>query len=246
MAKRNPPWTREELILALDLYLRRWANGIDVSDQEVRELSHLLNELPLHRDRPDAGKFRNPNGVYMKLGNFARVDPNYAGKGLSRGNHLEKVVWDELANDPARLRDTAQAIRDLAWSAPRTPLDFEEESAAQAIEGKLLFREHQYRERSASLVKHKKQQVFRTLGRLACEVCGFDFHGQYGGQEEPFIECHHRMPLHRLRQGQRTTLKDLALVCPNCHRMLHRTKDPSDLNALRARIRVQFTELIGS
>jgi 5-methylcytosine-specific restriction protein A len=29
-------------------------------------------------------------------------------------------------------------------------------------------------------------------------------------------------------------LTDFAVLCANCHRMIHRTDDPSDLNAFRA------------
>ena len=39
--KRNPAWTREELILALDVYLKRWP-GIEKDDPELLELSDLL------------------------------------------------------------------------------------------------------------------------------------------------------------------------------------------------------------
>jgi 5-methylcytosine-specific restriction protein A len=54
------------------------------------------------------------------------------------------------------------------------------------------------------------------------------------------LECHHRKPLASLRPGQRTRLSDLALVCPNCHRMLHRMSDPSDVDGLRDRIQSPF------
>lgn len=113
MSSRNPPWSREELILALDLYLRRWHQGIAVDDPEIVELSGVLNSLPIHPNRPDAKRFRNPNGVYMKLGNFARLDPDYRGEGLTRGNRLEKSVWDELAGNPVRLKNACNKVRAL-------------------------------------------------------------------------------------------------------------------------------------
>jgi 5-methylcytosine-specific restriction enzyme A len=102
---RNPPWSREELILALDLYLRHHATG--PNDPEVVALSETLNRLRIHRDRPDSERFRNPNGVYMKLQNFRRLDPKYPGVGLTRGNKLEEVVWREFFGEPRKLRETA-------------------------------------------------------------------------------------------------------------------------------------------
>ena len=50
---RNPPWEYDELILALDLYLRRGQPS--VADPEVIALSQLLNRLPIHESRPDSG-----------------------------------------------------------------------------------------------------------------------------------------------------------------------------------------------
>ena len=100
--RRNPPWTREELILALDLYLRR-GPGIDKNDPELLELSSLLSLLPIHTNRPDEARFRNPNGVHMKLANFVRFDPAREGAGLSGGNKLEADVWETYGKDPTQL-----------------------------------------------------------------------------------------------------------------------------------------------
>jgi len=93
MAK-NPPWTRDELILALDLYFRHNPLHISKTHPEVIALSDLLNALPIFEERPDEEHFRNENGVYMKLCNFLRLDPDYEGAGLTRGGRLEEEVWD--------------------------------------------------------------------------------------------------------------------------------------------------------
>ena len=44
--RRNPPWAEEELILALDLYLR--AGLLDAEEQAVTDLSRDLNALTVH------------------------------------------------------------------------------------------------------------------------------------------------------------------------------------------------------
>jgi predicted HNH restriction endonuclease len=90
-----------------------------------------------------------------------------------------------------------------------------------APEGDFKVRSHRQRERSRELVTMAKA-VFKkqNQGRLFCEVCDFDFGETYGAPE--FIEVHHRIPLRDLKPGAKTKLSDLALVCANCHRMLHR------------------------
>ncbi|MDE2676436.1 MAG: HNH endonuclease [Gemmatimonadota bacterium] len=203
------------------------------------ELSDILNRLPLHDDRPDADRFRNVNSVSTKLGNFAYRDPDNEGAGLRGGNRLEVAVWQDFAADPVLLGEAVAAIRSMA-TAEAPPEDPEQDDTG-AREGALLFRWHRSRERDRGLVRRKLRAVLKKQGALACEVCGFDFQVQYHGLEKPFIECHHLTPLSRLRPNSRVSMRDLALVCPNCHRMLHRQADPSDLDALRARVVTPFS-----
>jgi len=111
MGRRNPTWSREELILALDLYFKLGCSKFSSSHPEVIALSELLNKLSIHKDRPDAATFRNPNGVSMKLSNFLRLDPSYTGTGLERGGKLEESIWDEFATDRQKLSRAAQKVR---------------------------------------------------------------------------------------------------------------------------------------
>src|SRR5690554_6763003 len=98
---RNPPWTRDELILALDLYFRLDPVDISADHPGVIALSNLLRQLPIHQHRPDPERFRNPNAVCMKLWNFARLDPSYKGAGLEAGSKLDEAIWDEFAGNRA-------------------------------------------------------------------------------------------------------------------------------------------------
>jgi predicted HNH restriction endonuclease len=117
-SKRNPSWTREELILALDLYLRHRTSPPSKTSDEVAALSALLNKLRNARNVSDAETFRNVNGVYMKMMNFRRFDPEYtaSGKvGLTRGNKLEEVVWDEFSKN---LSGLAAEVASISASLP--------------------------------------------------------------------------------------------------------------------------------
>jgi predicted HNH restriction endonuclease len=111
---RNPAWSRDELILALDLYFLNPASPPGKQSREVIELSRLLNRMGRALGVDGSGDFRNPNGVYMKMMNFRRFDPAYTGQGrvgLTRGNKDEQVVWNEFAGDRPRLAKLAAAIR---------------------------------------------------------------------------------------------------------------------------------------
>lgn len=240
MASRNAKWTRDELILALDLYFRHPPSHISQNHPEIIALSRVLNTLPLHETRRETADFRNPNGVYMKLCNFLRLDPAYNGKGLDAGSKLDETVWDEFAQARSRLSDTAHAIVASAGASVQdspTPPDDEEDAAP---EGRILLRTHKVRERNTTLARKKKALVLQQSGVLACTVCGFAFEKQYGPWGDGFIECHHTVPLSQLRPGQVTHLRDLALVCANCHRMLHRGGEVLTIEVLRGRVRQRF------
>ncbi len=101
-------------------------------------------------------------------------------------------------------------------------------------EGELRLVAHLVKERNRKIVKEKKQQAIKS-NTLYCEVCTFSFQETY---QFNFIECHHLSPIGQ--PGIRVTkLKDLALVCANCHRMLHTKFDGKflTLKQLKARIK---------
>ena len=95
------------------------------------------------------------------------------------------------------------------------------------MEGNPRLVAHLRRERNSGIVKAKKKEVLRTKGKLACEVCKFDFAQMYGQYGEDFYEIHHLKQLSKADGTVKTELCDLAIVCvcSNCHRIIHRT-DP--------------------
>jgi 5-methylcytosine-specific restriction enzyme A len=231
---RNPTWQRDELILALDLYFRCNPSSVAKNDPDLVRLSEVLNALPIHQDRPDEERFRNANGVYMKLMNFRSVDPSYTGRGLTGGGKLEAVIWDQFAQDPEHLRRVADAIvlgyqTDLALV--REPAREEEEGAFP--EGKVLYRVHRVYDRNQKLIRLAKEREMDIVGALRCIACRFDFAKHYGRIGEGYIEAHHTVPISELNPNGKSRLEDIALVCANCHRMLHRRRPWLPLQELK-------------
>ena len=239
----NPDWTRDELIVALDFYLKHRPNPPNKGSKEITDLSRVLNQLGATLFCADArsATFRNENGVYMKLMNFRRFDPQYTSggrRGLVRGAKAEENVWREFADDPQRCHEVAQAIISSIERPEASESLFEAEietELEEAPEGRLLTRIHLCRERNRKLVEAKRKKAMTANGRLACEVCEFDFSLAYGNRGLGFIECHHTKPVATLGTDDKTHIDDLALVCANCHRMIHRRKpwlSITELNAL--------------
>jgi 5-methylcytosine-specific restriction protein A len=221
---RRLNWTRDEILLALDLYFQVDDRNISSNDLRVIELSQYLNSLDLYPREQRNPEYRTPYAVWCRLDNFLFIET-----GKSRFNHApapDQEIWQEFGHDPTRLHTVAEAIRRNA--AILTPEQLAIDGIADTTdedefpEGRVLLRTHQVRERNPKAVKQKKAAVREQTGKLLCEVCGFDFYAMYGDRGDGFIECHHTVPVAELTPGQKTRTADLALVCANCHRMLHR------------------------
>jgi len=105
---------------------------------------------------------------------------------------------------------------------------------AAATEGEQQEALRRHRRREATLRRKKIAQVLRNEGKLQCEVpgCGFNFLEVYGEIGRGFAEVHHLLPLGDLGRPAPTQLGDLAIVCPNCHAMIHRGRQNRPLMGL--------------
>ena len=133
--------------------------------------------------------------------------------------------------------DTARLLQALidADNEPDDPVD--EVYEAEEWREKLV--QHLRRERDRKIVELKKTDVACRCGKLECEVCGFVFTDLYGEWGEGFIECHHTRQLATIHEGERTRLEDLAVVCANCHRMLHKSTSVLAVAQLREIVQQQ-------
>nr|MBA3443228.1 DUF3578 domain-containing protein [Pyrinomonadaceae bacterium] len=87
------------------------------------------------------------------------------------------------------------------------------------LEEKRNIRYHRVIERNRRLANRAKD-----IHGYTCQVCAFDFFKRYGELGREYIEAHHKIPISILPEN-RTKLSprdDFAVVCSNCHRMIHR------------------------
>ena len=161
----------------------------------------------------------------MKLQTFRRfASPAYglqAGEeDFSAGETEEEEVWATFSPDEALLVRVAASIR-AAIERFGSGLSVEKIDGEEAVEGRVLTCLHQFQERDPGLLQKRKAKALRDSAALACEACGFDFFKHYGERGLGFIECHHVVALASLESEEKTRLDDLALLCSNCHRMVH-------------------------
>lgn len=127
----------------------------------------------------------------------------------------------------------AAFIEDVARALPRATLDDEHREVYPHFENRKHVTSHLQRERSKLLATECK-----IRDKYECQVCDLRFEDSYGRLGSEFAEAHHRVPLKQLRENVRTRVEDLATVCANCHRMLHRMEGKrNDIERLRSIIR---------
>lgn len=233
-SRRNPAWARDELILALELYHRHGGNDPGPRHPDVIALSEILRTMA---DEQGLATFRNPQGVAMKLMNFRSLDPAFVSKGgagLKKIGKLDRVVWDEFDGRPLDLALAAEYVR-AGLAVPvedAEPLPFDEPDYV-GREGRLRYRTHLSRERDRRLVVLRKQAAMLRHGKLACEACDFDFATAYGPRGLGYVEAHHVNAVREMEEDAETRPEDLALLCANCHRIVHRQRPWLSIEALR-------------
>ncbi|WP_419176220.1 HNH endonuclease [Desulfosediminicola sp.] len=125
-------------------------------------------------------------------------------------------------------------IIDRRLEAEETIVNEDDESASP--EGRKTFRIHRKLERDGTIPKKAKVKRLAETGKLECDVCSLNFQEIYGSIGTGFIEAHHKIPVSKLDGNEKTKISDLALVCSNCHRMLHRANPPLTIKSLKKKI----------
>ena len=159
------------------------------------------------------------------------LDRPTVGQGSAERRMLDPQPWHVAAYDEATgaftlARGGLPSAGDKAW----------DNAVQEFIEGEIRSRMslHRKRERAARDAKIEKA-LKQNNGRLLCEVpgCGFDFFAVYGEAGRGYAHVHHKLPLAELPPGGgKVRLADLAIVCANCHAMIHRGGGCRDMAGL--------------
>jgi 5-methylcytosine-specific restriction protein A len=213
----NPKWSRDETILALDLYLDLNGNIPARNDERVRGLSRLLRDMPFQRAADRRESFRNADGVVFKLQNIRSVA---TGRGLSNVSETDRRVWAEFGADREGVKTLANNIRRGIAFAESLPELGDGSEDFEFKEGRVLTEVHRRRERNPK-VRRQLLALRRRDARLKCEMCGRLPNVAAPKFEDAIFEAHHLLPI-AMTMERTTRLRDLALLCASCHRLLHR------------------------
>jgi len=205
----------------------------------VSDIIHIDNEHPEHKWCREVMPIAIANPIYSipNKGQFNFFIPN---RGLTNpiknliSNYdlteieIKESIWYLFKDHFCKLLSTE-------IYNPKDPVGIYGE-----VEGDKIIREHiiqeLYRRNSKVVQEAKVLALKKGNGRILCESCKFDFYEKYGELGEGFIECHHKIPISKGQRMTKTT--DLALVCSNCHRMLHRKNEDGTYHNLESLVRL--------
>lgn len=228
-----PNEEREVVPVLLRLLAERGGRG---TSRDVTEaVAEHFRLSPAHRQvRTSAGDLK-----YIKMVSYSRL--KCAANGLLVRSEAGQWVLSSLGMHFAAhygLGPLTTSLKVAVDALPPAVVPVEwDEDAEHYPEGEQAYYLHLRRERNRQLVEDVRAR-WMAEGELRCEVCEFDFAATYGKHGAGYIECHHLKPLAGLPEtGGATRPDDMARVCANCHRMLHRGSELLTPAKLRSMLR---------
>ncbi|QEE34234.1 DUF3578 domain-containing protein [Octadecabacter sp. SW4] len=208
--------------------------GRDVLRRRARDIALRVSDFSRHFD----------DGP-IDLGSDATLPSGYvAGHAFGREYDARNINTKDFNSDLEKMLFAYEALIDRGGTSPTDAMI--EEAGNQGIEETRRYVLSKRIERAPSV----RRQVLAKRGTV-CEGCGLNPKTDYvfsGRPDQTPLDVHHSKPLQGLAEGETRRYeipRDFLVLCPNCHRMIHKQDDPSDLSQLKKRIRFKYMRDIG-
>jgi 5-methylcytosine-specific restriction protein A len=211
-------------------------------NQGVTEIKEKYKDNPKDVLKIKASDFRAqigglPNNFPLTKIDLAPNSPSELSSFYEAGNIFSKYYEagnlpeeEELISDFKDMMDHYQFFSSNENAVESLHIGDHYENLGKTEEDLRNFRQHWRVERNRKLSNAAKK-----VHGYICQGCGFNFEKKYGEIGKNYIEAHHLVPI-SLFKGQVVKLDpklDFAVLCSNCHRMIHRTEKPDDVKAFR-------------
>lgn len=203
-------FTRDEIILSLDVLYSTERHRVSANSKEMVDLSALLNRLPIHSAENRRADFRTNTGITAQLDRFCRALSS--GKNVGNVGSLFFEVYFEFEGRIGELHKIAEAIR---RNEPYYSLRFGNQSEDFGFpEGILLGHMHRTIE---------SQAIARLDLADHCEICSLKPDLYYIPCER-LLQLHLIVPPIELNGKKSYGPENFITVCPTCHAALHRIR----------------------
>lgn len=169
MVESRRPWTREELLVVLRLYLQTDFGRLHSGNPVIRALAARLG--------------RTPGAVAMKATNFASLDPKITGsgrRGLRGASATDREVWEFMRRSLDEFEDeSARLVTGVQLSGGESVVAEPSESIRMmSIDEEMVLPSAEQTAAKGSVTQRRKQGFFRRLVlaayRDSCAVSGVD------------------------------------------------------------------------
>lgn len=208
-------------------FSRDVAEKLRVKENSVKNWRDEFDGLNPDPDRKRKGWDRKPtpSRVYMKMQLDSWTYEQLSGLAnsvLGRSTDFsaqsveELFAWAIAGKDS----DTEEVVRAIEGGV----LSFSESQEIKAIEGGRKLVVHLRVERDPGIAREAVRRHVRDAGPV-CKLCALDFSRRYQMRAgEHCLEAHHKLPLSLRLVASRTNLEDFMVVCPSCHRVIHKVR----------------------
>ncbi len=219
------------------IFSRYVASSLGVNVNSVKGWRDEFDGLNPDPDRKRKGWDRKPtpSRVYMKMQLDSWTYVQLAGLAdavLGRSADFTDESVDELFAWAIKGKDTD--TKEVVEAIASGVLSFPESQQINAIEGGRKLVAHLRIERNPSISREAIRRHLRDAGPV-CTLCELDFGHKYRlDTGEHCLEAHHKIPISSRLAASRTNLEDFLVVCPSCHRVVHKVGafDPESLACL--------------
>ncbi len=92
-------------------------------------------------------------------------------------------------------------------------------------------------------LNNKDIKAIKEYLGYTCMACGLDPIKEYGEDKKGIMEAHHKNPYSEMNEGEIREVKpdDFLILCPNCHKLIHKLDSPNDLEELKKLVKKQKT-----
>lgn len=218
--------------VAKQTYLTHLITPIDTELHYNEEVPHKFKwdrkVLVIARADPRSSIFTYPADLNFRTPNRGKVVPIHYLNEQKTLEQIQRQVWEMFRSN------FNPNISNYLSDVPVQSAELNNLFTVMEGKERKIVKEHLARERNPIIIGLAKAEALRAgNGRIRCECCDFDFVEEYGDHGHEFIEGHHIIPISK--GGERpTSTKDLAMVCSNCHRMLHRKKQNGEYHSIRS------------
>lgn len=176
----------------------------------------------------------------IKLGSNAGLPAGYeAGHSFGKTYDARNVSEDEISEDLYKMLCAYETLVNRGGSTPSDVI--QEGHGNKDIEEARRYVLSLRIERSPRV----RKEVLKVKPHI-CECCGLDPKRDYrfnGPPEQTPLDVHHAAPLAGLAEGESRRYRvpdDFMVLCPTCHRMIHKMENASDLRHLKKQVRFKI------